>query len=85
MARKDERAAGGAVEPMHDVDVGAHGVPYAKKCDVVVVVPTAMHQQPRRFVGDDDVFVDIEQLDPGRNGRLQRHSIHDRSIYERTS
>jgi hypothetical protein len=39
----------------------AERVAHAKHRDVIVVVPPAMNEQPRRFVRDDDVLVHEEQ------------------------
>jgi hypothetical protein len=68
MAREDEHAARRAIEPMHDVDVRADGVADAKERDVIVVVPAAMDEQPRRLVGDDEIFVREQELDAGGGG-----------------
>jgi hypothetical protein len=39
----------------------ADRVAHAKHRDVVVVVPTAMHEQAGRFVGDHQMFVDVQK------------------------
>jgi hypothetical protein len=47
------------------VHVLADRVSDAIECDVVVVVPTAVHEETRGLVGDDDVRVGEEEFDRG--------------------
>jgi len=56
-----EGAARSAIEPVHRIHVTPDRVAHAKHRDVVVVIPPAVDEQARRFVGHDDVRVDVEE------------------------
>ena len=69
-AREDERAARAAIEPVEREDVApAERVAHAEHRDVVVAIPPAVHEQPRRLVRDDDVRVDVEEIDRAARAR----------------
>ena len=70
VTREEERAARAAVEAVKRVNVrAAERVANTKHRDVVVVVPSAMHQEPGWLVGNDDVVVHVKKLDLG-HGRV---------------
>ncbi len=61
-AREEQRAARAAVEAVHGMHVRAEHVSHSEERDVVVVGPSAMDEQARRLVRDDDGLVDEEEL-----------------------
>jgi hypothetical protein len=69
--RKEERAARAAVEAVHGIDLCAEHVAHPEERHVVVRGPSAMDQQARRLVRDDDRVVDEDKLDRGRRGQAE--------------
>ena len=65
IARERQGAAGAAIESVHGVHVLAQRVADAEESDVVVVVPTAMHEQPRGLVDHHHVRIDVEPFGSG--------------------
>jgi hypothetical protein len=72
-AGKKKSAARSAVEPVNGMDPLADRIPHAKESHVVVVIPTAVDEQPRRLVRHDDVLIHEEKLDRGLHSGTMPH------------
>ena len=71
-AREQQRAARAPIEAVHGMNVRAQHVSHPEERHVVVIGPSAMDQEARRLVGDDDGVIDEEQIDRRRGSQRKR-------------